>query len=289
MADVVQLAERMSPRGSVQDLSGPVRELGANRVFRIWTDDGPRVLKVYGTPARERRELRALEVLDGIEGLPRILDRGRDDEFVWAVFADAGRWNLATLPENTALTKKAGEILRTVHTATNARISNLNRGIDQEWVEIDFRSTVRRLRRYRGKIGITEQLIEAAELVARDTTPFASEPRPAHTDPKPTNFLVDDEGNVTLVNWEWATLAPPEWDLSKAVWLVTRSSGPGAAEALQEGYGRRIDPAQLDRWVVYHAAMGLVFEAERRVGGRSREPYEQLLAELRRAVAATAT
>ncbi len=281
--DAYELATRLAVGGRVQDLTGPNRRVGANHLYRIWTDgDGSRILKVYGTPARERRERHALDALSSIDGIPRIIDRGIVEGTVWATFADAGRWNLATLPENSGLAQKAGEILRTVHDSAPNPLSNLSRGIDQEWVTIDFASTMRRLLRYRGKLGVPLDLIEAASNV---TPPFASEPRAAHTDPGPRNFLVDDDGNVTLINWEWATLAPPEWDLSKAIWLVGRSSGPQAAEALQRGYGKSMDPAQLDRWVVYHAAMNLVYEAEQQLSGVSKEPYQDLVAELQRAVA----
>ena len=50
-----------------------------------------------------------------------------------------------------------------------------------------------------------------------------------------------------------------------------------------EGYGRALDPIQLDRWTVYHAGMMLVFEAENTLrsgtGG-----FEYLVAELQRAI-----
>jgi hypothetical protein len=80
-------------------------------------------------------------------------------------------------------------------------------------------------------------------------------------------------------------LAPPEWDLSKASWLAGFRSGPAAAEAMQEGYGRHLDPEQLDRWIVYHAGMNLVWEAEQRVSGGPKELYQDMVAELQRAVA----
>jgi hypothetical protein len=52
---------------------------------------------------------------------------------------------------------------------------------------------------------------------------------------------------------------------------------------MQHGYGRYFEPAQLDRWTVYHAGMMLVFEAENtvRTGGGN---FEFLASELRRAI-----
>jgi aminoglycoside phosphotransferase (APT) family kinase protein len=105
----------------------------------------------------------------------------------------------------------------------------------------------------------------------------------AHTDPSPDNFLVNDAGNVTLINWEWATLAPLEWDLSKALWLLSLQSGRAAANAFAEGYGASMDAAQLDRWTVYHAGMMLVYESESRIRGRL-DDLGYLIDELRRAV-----
>jgi Ser/Thr protein kinase RdoA (MazF antagonist) len=279
--NVLALADKLAAGGRVQDLSGGSKGLGVNRVFRLWTDSDSRILKIYGTPARERRERHALDALGALGGLPSILDRGIDDDLVWALLADAGRWTLASLPENPGLARKAGEILRTVHEAAPSPMSNLSRGIDQEWVAVDFVSTFRRLERFRGRVGISMDLLQQAREIR---PPFASAPRASHTDPKPSNFLVDDDGNVTLINWEWATLAPPEWDLSKAVWQIGLNAGPSAAAALQEGYGKTLDQEQLDRWIVYHAGMTIVFEAEQQVSTGTAESYTDLAAELQRAV-----
>ncbi len=281
MVDPVAVAERLARGGRVQELTRVDRGTGANRIFRLWTDAGTRIAKVYGTPARERRERHALDALGELDGLPRIVDRGTDGDAHWAIFEDAGRWNLGSLPENPGLARKAGEILHDVHEAAPNPISNLSRGIDQEWVAVDFVSTFRRLERFRGKVRVAADLLEQARGVR---PPYASEPKVAHTNASPENFLVDDDGNVTLINWEWATLAPPEWDLSKAVWLVSLRSGPDAAVAVMDGYGRELDPAQLDRWIVYHAGMMLVFEAENTLRHDLSE-FDYLVNELQRAVA----
>ncbi len=105
----------------------------------------------------------------------------------------------------------------------------------------------------------------------------------AHTNPAPDNFLVNDAGDVTLINWEWATVAPLEWDLSKALWMLSLQSGRAAANAFAEGYGADMNPAQLDRWTVYHVGMMLVYESENRIKGRL-DDLAYLIDELRRAV-----
>ena len=263
----------------------PGRAVGLNRVFRLWVEPTSKILKIYGTAARERRERQSLEGLRGLPGLPERLDAGVDNEFYWVLFEDAGQWNLATLPENIALARQAGQILKTVHSADHNTFSNLPRGIDQEWVSIDFVSTFRRIERYRGRLNISAELIEAA----RSTRPpFASEPRVSHANPAPDNFLVDHAGSVTLINWEWATLAPPEWDLSRAAWLLGLRSGLATSRAFLDGYGMDLDPAQLDRWTVYHAGMMLVFETENRLDGRL-DDLSYLIAELQRAVTGSRT
>lgn len=274
------LAERLARGGRVQDLSSGQRATTSNRLFRIWGETDTRIVKVYGTPARERRERHALSALRGVPGLPVLVDRGAEGEMHWAVFEDSGRWSMGALPENPRLARRAGQILRALREVEPSSMTNLSRGIDQEWVTVDFISTFRRMERYRGRLGVSQDLLDAARAVR---PPFASEPRAAHTNAIPDNFLVDDEGNVTLINWEWATLAPPEWDLSKALWLTGLRSGPSAASALHDSYGSTMDPVQLDRWTVYNAGMMLVYEAENRIGGRL-DDLSYLVAELQRAV-----
>jgi thiamine kinase-like enzyme len=276
------LAQKLAEGGRVHELTGLERGQTANRVFRIWVGDGTRIAKIYGTPARERRESHALEALAALEGTPQIIDRGLEGDTHWAIFEDAGRWNLGTLPENPGLGRKAGEILRSVHETSSQKISNLSRGMDQEWVAVDFLSTLRRLERYRRRLELPSSILEDAREVR---PPFASDPRSAHTNPAPDNFVVDDVGNVTLINWEWATVAPVEWDLSKAIWMLNLQAGPTAAAAFQKGYGRGLDQYQLDRWIVYHSAMTLVFRVERAMDSAI-GAHELYLGEFRRAVAA---
>ena len=278
----IEVAQKLAGGGRVHELTGMERGQSANRVFRIWVGDATRIAKIYGTPARERREFHALEALASLAGTPQLVDRGLEGEYHWAVFEDAGRWNLGTLPENPGLARKAGKILRSVHETNSEKISNLSRGMDQEWVAVDFLSTLRRLERYRGRLELPGTLLEDAREVR---PPFASDPRSAHTNPAPDNFVVDDNGKITLITWEWATVAPTEWDLSKATWLLGLYAGPQAAAAFQDGYGRSLDQYQLDRWVVYHSAMTLVFRVERSMDAAI-GTHEQYRSEFKRAVAA---
>jgi aminoglycoside phosphotransferase (APT) family kinase protein len=197
------------------------------------------------------------------------------------MFADAGRWSLATLPDNPGLARKAGELLRRVHETTPAAMSNLSHGMDQEWIAVDFVSTFRRLERYRGKLQIPAATLEAARATR---PPAASDPKAAHANPKPSRVIVDDLGAVTLINWEWATLAPPEWDLTRLGWLLRLEAGTAASDALLEGYGSTIARVQLARWAVYHTGMMLVSEAEETVRSGGAD-FSSLSAQLDEAIA----
>jgi aminoglycoside phosphotransferase (APT) family kinase protein len=250
-------------------------------VFRVWRESDSVVLKVYGSDARQRRERHALNALSGWGHTPEVLESGATDGLHWILFDDAGKWNLETLPENPGLARTAGKILRDLHEMDRTLVSNLERGIDPEWVAIDFQSTLRRLDRYRSRVGVSAEFIEAAQSV---NPPFATAPVLAHTDPVPRNFIVDDSGTVTLINWEWATLAPPEWDLSRAAWAIGVNAGPNATAALFEGYGKTIDGVLLDRWIVYHAAQTLVRHTERTMSTRPADVPAGLLHEFNRAV-----
>lgn len=279
--DPQTIARMLAVGGTYQELTAATALVGPNRVFRIWRKGKSFILKVYGSEARQRREAHSLHALGRLAHLPQIIDRGVHDGSHWITFEDAGRWNLQSLPENPGLARTSGTILREVHTADRTPFSNLSRGIDVEWVAVDFGSALRRLERYRARVGVTPRQIEMAlEL----NPPFGSDPVVAHTDPVVRNFIVDDAGHVTLIDWEWATLAPPEWDLTRMIWSASMHAGPSAAEAVVAGYGKQIDGVQLDRWIVYHAAQTLVRYAERNLSVRPGDVPDNLVAEFDRAV-----
>lgn len=247
------------PTATIKELAG-----GANKVYRLLEESGEStVVKVYATPARERRERHALEALLGVPGVPQILERGATEGMAWIRMTDGGGWSLATLPRNLETVRRAGAILRGIHDS-DAPITNLDNGIDADYVQAHFRATLDRLERYRRRLGLPADVLEAAK--RSDNHPVASAPRPAHTRAHPKYFLVNDAGEVTLVGWEWATLAPPEWDLSLATWQFSRTLGDDGANALWDGYGGISDPGRLRPWVAYHAAMGMLQAAEQRDG-----------------------
>ena len=261
--DAAELVESLYPNAKIRELAA-----GANRVFRVIEGEGDpakvdaAIIKVYPVPSRERRERRALEALAGIEGVPQIRSHGLQGEIAWLRMSDGGSWNLATLPQRPDVIEAAGATLRRIHTA-QAEITNLTVGIDSDYVLSHYRSTLERLGRFRRRFGMDQAVLDRAFDIE---PPLASDPVPIHTRPVPSKFVVDDEGRVTLVDWEWATLGPPEWDLTLAVWQLATLHGEDAAAAFRAGYGHELPESRYRSWVAYHSAMMMLDAAEIREG-----------------------
>jgi aminoglycoside phosphotransferase (APT) family kinase protein len=276
--DALLLVGTIAPHATVKEIGS--RQAGGNRVFRLVEEDGrSTVLKVYGTPGRERRERHALEALAGVPGVPVVIDRGiTADGTAWAQLTDGGGWNLQTLTKNLDVIGRAGRVLAAVH-ASKGRISNLEDGLDGDYIANHYISTIDRLGRYRRKLQIPAEVLSAA---ANAPTPVSSAPVNCHTRPTPDRFTVNEKGEVTLVDWEWSTLAPPEWDLSLAVWSLRTLHGDDAAEAFLAGYGSRVPVDRLDSWTAYHAATRLLEAGESSDGRLPDQPA--IIAALARAV-----
>jgi len=257
----------MTARGLVERLypSARIRELaaGQNSVFRITeSETTTSVLKVYPVGSREKRERHALEALSGIDGVPKIHNHGMDGDLAWLKMSDGGGWNLSSLPKNLEVVESAGRTLRNVHNA-RTQITNLAVGIDSEYVMSHYRSTIQRLGRYRRRFGMQQIVLDKALDIE---PPLATEPVPSHTRPTPSKFVVNEMSEVTLVDWEWATLGPPEWDLTLAVWQFAVNHGEDAAAAFRKGYAAELPESRYRSWVAYHSAMMMLDAAEVREG-----------------------
>ena len=257
----------MNTRGLVEGLypNARIRELaaGANQVFRVVEGETTSsIIKVYTVASREKRERHALEALAGIDGLPAILNHGIEDEVAWLKMSDGGAWNMASLPKNLEIVEAAGRTLRNVHNA-KAQITNLVAGIDSEYVLSHYRSTIDRLGRFRRRFGMDQVVLDRALDIE---PPLATDPVPSHTRPTPSKFVVGESGSVTLVDWEWATLGPPEWDLTLAVWQFATTLGEDAAAAFRRGYAAELPESRYRSWVAYHSAMMMLDAAEMRDG-----------------------
>lgn len=252
-----ELVTSLNPNGTVRELAS-----GANKVFRVMEDNQSTIVKVYPVSSRERRERHALEALVNTASAPRIIDHGLDGDSAWMKMTDGGRWSVASLPKNLDVVEAAGNVLRQIHASTG-EITNLSSGIDADYVLSHYRSTVERLGRFRRRFGMDQVVLDRAlEL----EPPLATAPTLSHTKPLLTKFVVNDESEVTLVDWEWATLAPPEWDLTLAVWQVAGRIGEDAAASFRSGYGAELPESRYRPWVAYHAAMMMLEAAEVREG-----------------------
>lgn len=276
----------MTARGLVERLypSALIRELaaGQNSVFRITEHETETsIVKVYSVVSREKRERHALEALAGSEGVPTIQNHGIDGELAWLRMTDGGGWNLSSLPKNLEIVEAAGRTLRNVHNA-EADITNLTVGIDSDYVKSHYTSTIERLGRFRRRFGMQQIVLDRALEIE---PPLATDPVPSHTRPTPSKFVVNDEGAVSLVDWEWATLGPPEWDLTLAVWQFAVNHGEDAAAAFRRGYAAELPESRYRSWVAYHSAMMMLDAAEVREGRLGDLYY--LVADLTEAVMGT--
>jgi aminoglycoside phosphotransferase (APT) family kinase protein len=255
--DARQLVTNLHPNELVRELSS-----GANKVFRVIDGDKSTIIKVYPVSSRERRERHALEALASAPSVPRIIDHGTEGEMAWLRMNDAGHWSLASLPKNLEAVEASGAALRGIHTS-KAHITNLAAGIDSDYVLSHYRSTIERLGRYRRRFGMEQVVLDKALQLE---PPLATAPAPSHTKPVLSKFVIDEDGSVTIVDWEWATLAPPEWDLTLAVWRLAARIGEDASAAFRSGYGAELPESRYRPWVAYHAAMMMLEAAEVREG-----------------------
>lgn len=243
------LARSLSREGRILEVAS-----GVTSLYRIWDLDETRLVKIYASGAAHKREKRALDMLAGLSSLPTVLEDGVTSDLHYTVFADPGKWTLETLRDNTAMARKAGELLAELHERDPADFSNVAHGMDQDWLTSDFPSVFRRLERYRGRLQVPAEVLSAAGSLP---PPQTLRQVIIHTDPGPDHFFIRDGGPMTLLHWEWSTFGPPEWDLSRLMWLMRAKSGPGAAQAVAEGYGTVLSPDQLNTWAAYHSGMML--------------------------------
>lgn len=252
--DALDYARSMADGGRVQELAGK-----NYRLFRIMRPEGSSLLKVYNSPSWSRREERALNAVQSLSGTPRLIERGAEGDMTWVRLEDPGSWTLATLPENSAAAHRAGEILRSLHSSDPGDMTNLSGGMTSETVESEYTLVFERLERYRRRIQVPRSVLEQALAAPK---PKSSTPCSSHTQPLASKFFVDNDGEVTLMDWGWATVSPPEWDYSLAWWSIMTNAGSAAATAMGRGYGAELGDDVLQPWVVFHLGTNLLQKAE---------------------------
>lgn len=76
---------------------------------------------------------------------------------------------------------------------------------------------------------------------------------PCHIDPNPANFLRCADGRLQLIDWEFAAMEEPLWDLA-AVALEADAAGQAVGAFIESSFG----PAQIPRFELYKTALNLV-------------------------------
>jgi thiamine kinase-like enzyme len=110
-------------------------------------------------------------------------------------------------------------------------------------------------------IGLRRQLDPAEAALQRNRMPLVS----CHIDPSPANFLRREDGKLLLIDWEFAAMEEPLWDLAAAALEsnLEDASLHGMIEPL-------IGHDQLPRFELYKTALNLVaaswYEAEIQAG-----------------------
>lgn len=272
--DIDSLLRSEFPTSNKVEISAGAR---GSKVFRLREEGGKTTLvKVYTSPGRERRERHALEALASLSGIPNILSRGLSEGVAWIQMNDPGNWNLGALPANLTIIRSAGRVLRGVH-ESKVQITNMANLIDNDEIEVHYQTTLSRLDKFRRRLSLPAEVLQRATEAG---PPLASPPRPAHTRPTPNLFFLSEDEQVSLVDWEWATMAPPEWDVSLASWQFAHLFGPDAGEAFLEGYGAVVTNSRLKSWIAYHSAMMMLEAAESRDGNlRGMAPMVRSLAD----------
>ena len=167
MVQPLDVADRLAHGGRIHELSSGGKALGMNRAYRLYRQGGP-----------EYSRSMELRLGSGESATPSTPFPTSTDSPRWLIGVPTATriGRCSAMPANGAsarcprtpvcLARPARPCARcTIHRP--GPMSNLSRGIDQDWVAVDFVSTFRRLERYRRKIGISADLIEQANQSGR--------------------------------------------------------------------------------------------------------------------------
>jgi thiamine kinase-like enzyme len=103
--------------------------------------------------------------------------------------------------------------------------------------------------------GAIERLRREAEPARRVLEERAEALVPSHIDPSPANFI-RGEGRLWLIDWEYAAMAEPGWDL--AGFVAEADLDVPSTVALLAAYGRPADAAGLARIALWRLALDLL-------------------------------
>ncbi|NND13388.1 MAG: hypothetical protein HKO10_05445 [Acidimicrobiia bacterium] len=243
--EAIEIARKLSGDGRVMPVEADER-----RFYRVWDGASSRVIKVDRSRRSHDRELAVIESLDGVLGIPFVLDTGQLDDWYWISFADPGAWNLSAM-------RNADVALRISRTLNQVRELPPNTFpqpvLTNALIQSEFTSVLRQLRPLRGRLRIQKTMMDQLLEVP---APSGSLPRPAHLGNKATQTFIDNSGNVTLMGWEDGGIAPPEWDFTQVLMGLEDGSRAGAVFAKASD----IDPGPIEihRWIIFHTVRELL-------------------------------
>lgn len=83
---------------------------------------------------------------------------------------------------------------------------------------------------------------------------------PCHNDTVPENFILDADGKAYLIDWEYAGMNDPAWDVAAYI-LESRLDGPAVACLLRNYYGDVVEKDELKRIQYFMLAQDLLWTA----------------------------
>jgi aminoglycoside phosphotransferase (APT) family kinase protein len=236
--------------GPIQELEFQARGV-VNTTYRVRLASGETwMLRILPRGLGAQETERAATALAGDAGLlvPRERGRGEVDHPYWIGSWIPGvrldDWLAGGPPE--AERRRVGEAigrdLAALHAVTFEAPGKLLRG--REVRPARGEPVGLQLRRWLGEDRTRASLGEAGVAAVRGAyearrealVDWASHASLLHGDPGPGNLLVDDDGAVGWVDWEWARAGDPAWDL--AILLGREAPGDAAwREGVEAGYG----------------------------------------------------
>ncbi len=243
--DAIEVARELTGDGRPVPLAADER-----RYFRVWDSQSSRVIKIDRSHRSHDRELSVIDALDGVLGIPFVLDAGQVDDWYWISFADPGPWNLTSLRNS----EVGARIARTLRQVQELPLDGFPQPVlTNALIQSEYTSALRQLRPLRGRLHIEKSLIDGLFGIP---APGGSSPRPAHLGAKTRQTFIDEGGNVTLMGWEDAGIAPPEWDLTQVLMGLDETSRTGSTFSKDTRLNQ--GPIDLHRWIIFHSVRELL-------------------------------
>lgn len=262
------MARKLSGDGRVSTL-----EVDPRRFFRVWDGASSRIIKVDRSRLSHERELQVIAAVDDILGAPHVLESGLIDDWYWISFADPGKWSLATV-RNPEYGRRLAYILSQIHEKPFNGFPEPV--ITNDWIRHEYASVLRRLRPMRRQLGIEDSLLETLSGIP---APIGSIPRPAHMGSKGSGVFISSEETLTIMGWEDAGIAPPEWDITQMI--AEFEFAPETSRHFEESLRFDVGPVELHRWMNFHAVRALLDRANNFDNGTS---VRRLIERLERSV-----